>query len=119
MKDYDVLLFDADNTLFDYDKGEKQALRLTLESMGLTFDQALHSTYRKFNQEGWALLEEGVISKDEVQLRPFQKLFAFLDITADAAAVSHSYLLELGRQGILLDGAEELCFRLSQLQQIQ
>ena len=33
MPDYDYLLFDADNTLFDFDRCEQWALRLTLEDV--------------------------------------------------------------------------------------
>ena len=33
---YDVVLFDADNTLFDFDAAEAQALDLTLAEYGLT-----------------------------------------------------------------------------------
>ena len=36
MPRYEVVLFDADHTLFDFDRAEREALRQTLEEAGLT-----------------------------------------------------------------------------------
>lgn len=35
MPRYEVVLFDADHTLFDFDRAEREALRQTLEEAGL------------------------------------------------------------------------------------
>ena len=38
MPRYEVVLFDADHTLFDFDRAEREALRQTLEEAGLPAD---------------------------------------------------------------------------------
>ena len=40
MANFDFILFDADNTLFDFDKAEHEALRAVLETRGYPF--AMH-----------------------------------------------------------------------------
>ena len=46
---YKYLLFDADNTLLDFDAAEKQALRETLNASPLGFSDEVHSRYHIIN----------------------------------------------------------------------
>ncbi len=39
---YDVILFDADQTLFDFEKSEKFALEKTIEKLGFTYNEQDH-----------------------------------------------------------------------------
>ena len=56
---YTKLLFDADGTLFDYQKASWEALRRTLEQFALPFSQELFHLYQEKNQALWALYELG------------------------------------------------------------
>lgn len=51
---YDVLLCDADNTLFDFNKAEENAFAMACETMGFSSTPELLATYSKINE---ALLE--------------------------------------------------------------
>ena len=44
---YDILLFDADNTVLDFDKSEEQALKRAFAECGLPFGADTLPTYRK------------------------------------------------------------------------
>ncbi|MFR2332481.1 MAG: hypothetical protein ACLS63_05980 [Flavonifractor plautii] len=45
MPRYEVVLFDADHTLFDFDRAEREALRQTLEEAGLPADGETEAHY--------------------------------------------------------------------------
>ena len=46
-KRYAWLLLDADGTLFDYDAAEAAALKLSMEQVGLLFDEDVLDQYRE------------------------------------------------------------------------
>ena len=50
---YDTVLFDADNTLFDFDAAEAQALDLTLEAYGYPVDGRSRDCYLTVNRDLW------------------------------------------------------------------
>ena len=52
---YTTLLFDADGTLFDYQKASWEALRRTLAQFALPFSQELFALYQEKNQALWEL----------------------------------------------------------------
>lgn len=68
---YGILLFDADNTVLDFDRSEDQALSQAFAECGLFFDQTVLKTYRKNNIAQWQRYERGEISRDEVLLNRF------------------------------------------------
>ena len=58
---YDVLLCDADNTLFDFNKAEENAFAIACEEMGFSSTPELLATYSAINEALWKLLEQGKI----------------------------------------------------------
>ena len=53
MKKYKTLLFDADNTLLDFDKTEKEALRKTFTMQNIPFTPAMKNRYLQINTALW------------------------------------------------------------------
>ena len=51
---YDVLLCDADNTLFDFNKAEENAFAMACETMGFSSTPELLATYSKITQPAQA-----------------------------------------------------------------
>ena len=105
MPRYRWLLFDADNTLFDFDRAEAEALRQTFEQLGIGFGPDHLPAYRRVNREVWRALEQGEISARELRTRRFELLFEALGIEADAAPFSATYLPNLALQGHLMPDA--------------
>lgn len=68
---YNVLLFDADNTVLDFDKSEEQALQRAFELCGARYDADVLTVYRRNNIAQWQRYERGEISRDEVLLNRF------------------------------------------------
>ena len=108
MNRYRWILFDADNTLFDYDRAEEQALGGTFEELGLPFQPEYAGLYRRFNAEVWAEFEQGRITSARLRVERFERMFRAAGIGADAKAFSQAYLPNLARGSQLIAGAEEL-----------
>jgi YjjG family noncanonical pyrimidine nucleotidase len=109
MKKYDVFLFDADDTLYDFDKSEETALKRAFGEYGFLYNENALEIYRFFNVQCWDLYERGDISKDELQILRFEKLFKLLNEKCDAAEFNRIFLAELGKGAFLVDGALEIC----------
>lgn len=72
---YDILLFDIDNTILDFDKSEEQALRFAFRDMGWEFSQQILEIYRRNNIAQWQLFEQGKLTKPEVLTSRFAETF--------------------------------------------
>ncbi|MCH5151107.1 MAG: YjjG family noncanonical pyrimidine nucleotidase [Clostridiales bacterium] len=80
---YEILLFDADNTILDFDKSEEQALRRAFCDMGLEFNQNVLAVYRKNNIFQWELFELGKLTKPQVLVDRFVETFKELNLPLD------------------------------------
>ena len=102
------ILFDVDDTLLDFKKAEAAAIRKTFERIGIPADDALIKRYSEINDSQWKLLEQGVLSREQVLVRRFDILFGELGlkVPSEMAQASYEYLLGIGHY--FIDGAEEL-----------
>jgi len=110
---YTWLLFDADNTLFDYDTAEATALANSFQQFGLDFDQTTGAQYRTINAQIWHDYELGHITQQDLRAERFRRLFTAVNLAVDAEAFSRQYLVNLSQASHLLDGAEALLRRLA------
>ena len=110
---YDIILLDADDTLFDYSRAERSALERTCEAFGAPFDSRVLEQYHQINDALWKQFEQGAVTQDALRVRRFESLFAFLGVHADCARVNRFYTHALGEGAFLMDGAEEFCRALS------
>ena len=115
MSRYDILLFDADNTLFDFDRAEEEAFRVTAEQGGLVFTDALYRRYSAINDSLWKKLERREVDLETLKRERFRLLLAECtetpadELPARAAFFRDTYIEALGEQCFLIDGAEDLC----------
>lgn len=105
---YEWLLFDADGTLFDFDRAESSGLSNTFAAFGLPYDGRTIEIYHKINDQIWLEFEQGLISQDDLRSERFARLLKTLDLDADPQPISDHFLIHLGRGSYLLDGAEAL-----------
>ena len=108
MPHYSWLLFDLDNTLFDYDRAEREALKSTFAEIGRPVHAELHRQYRQINGELWQAFEQGGVTQDVIKVQRFARLLDAAGIEADPAALSKRYLIHLSRGDFLIDEAEEV-----------
>jgi YjjG family noncanonical pyrimidine nucleotidase len=105
---YPWLLFDADDTLFDYASAEATALRGAFEAEGVTFRPAWLPVYRRVNARAWRDLEDGRVTAARLRVRRFEQLFAELGVGLDPVAFGGAYLGQLAMQAQLVEGALEV-----------
>ncbi len=105
---YRWLLFDADGTLFDYDRAEMTALRRTFKAFGWPFRAEYAAAYRRINAALWRDYEKGRIDQDRLRTERFVRLFEAVGPALDADAFGRRYLTHLAEATFLTDGAEQL-----------
>jgi YjjG family noncanonical pyrimidine nucleotidase len=113
MQQYDDILFDADNTLFDFDSAETEALERALAAFGLPHGQAVRDSYHRINQHLWKRLEKKEVTAERLQTERFRKLLEQIGARADASAINEQYKRALSECARLVNGADELCRLLS------
>lgn len=104
----DTVFLDLDNTIFDFSKAERIALKKTLETLGVDTSEKTLARYSVLNTAQWKLLEKGEITRQEVKVRRYRLLFDELgtEASAEEAAALYENLLGIGH--FFMEGAEEL-----------
>lgn len=108
MRGYDIILLDADQTLFDFHLAERGAFLSAMGRLGLPGEELL-PRYVEINEGLWRALERGEITQETLKIERFRLLFAELGVSHDPAACSRVYLNALGDGCYLLPGAQALC----------
>lgn len=109
MKKFTTLLFDADDTLLDFHKDERQALIRALTHYGVPATEENIKIYSDINQGMWKQLERGELTKPELKRTRFKKFFEAIGFECDEEplTVNEYYLSLLGEGGNTLEGAVE------------
>ena len=106
---YRTVLLDADMTIFDFERSERESLRRTLTAHGLTPTDEVEATYMKINHALWDAFARGEVDQDFLVVERFAALARVYHVDWDAARVNRDYLAGLGEEAHLLPGAMEFC----------
>ena len=106
---FPYLLFDADNTLFDFPKAAARAFSAMCRSNGIPDTLDTRALYHRINQELWAAFDRGEVSKDYVTLERFVRFFQALKLPRDPDKCNRDYLTALGAGVYPLPHAEAVC----------
>ena len=112
---YKTILLDIDNTLFDYPKAEKYAIKATFEDFDFFRNgsksefEEIKKEYKVINDLLWEKLEKGKITSTELKIERFRILFEKINLSYNSEEFSKQYLKRLGEGAFLFEGAEELC----------
>ena len=101
---YQYLLFDADDTLFDFQKAQEKSLNEVFQTIGLP--AKAKTTYKTISHTLWQALEKGEITLHELKQQRFQKLIAHY-ATPYAGDIETLYEATLASHADLLPGAKE------------
>lgn len=114
MKKLSWIVFDADDTLLDFQEAQNKAFYTMMEILEIKEDpQAFLGLYRKFNNELWRALEEGRISKEELIISRFKVFSDHVGMGSLQERMRLAYEEELAKNGDLIPGALELVQGLS------
>ena len=103
----EFLLLDLDDTILDFHKAERIALSKTIRDFGVEPSEAVLSRYHHINKWHWEQLELGLMTRDQVLVGRFDRLFQELGMEVDAAACMKQYEHNLSIGHYFLPGAEE------------
>ena len=95
MAKYYCILFDADNTLLDFDAAENKALAETLVEYGIEPDAETVQTYRDINSQLWRQLEKGQIRRDKLMGERFTRFLKAVNAAGSGAVMNQYYLDQL------------------------
>lgn len=113
MAKFNLVLFDADGTLFNYDMAEEVALQKTFEHHQFKYCDDIRNRYRVINSQMWKEFESGRMDKVDLQIGRFQSLLEESNLKADAVVFNSIYLDFMAEGGYLINGALEVCKELS------
>ena len=105
---YRWIVFDADGTLFDFERAEQIALARTCRDFGLTLSRERLRTYQAISAVLWRKLEAGKMSWQRLKTARFEELLDHEGISLEPASISDRYIERLGRENHLLPDAEAL-----------
>lgn len=102
------VLFDLDDTLFDFHKAEKIALTKTLVHFGINPTEETLALYSTINAAHWKRLELGEISREEVKVGRYRELFETIGVECDPVKATAYYESMLAIGHYFMPGAPEL-----------
>lgn len=106
---YEIIMFDADETLFDFKKSERVAFKNTMLEFGIEYDEAYHlKIYHDINATIWKEFEEGLITQKELKVERFVRLSNHLNIRFDVAKFAEAYVNHLSFASFLYDDSIDL-----------
>ena len=88
---YRLVIFDVDDTLFDYKKGEEYALRSTLNYFGIDYQDDMILFYRKQNINAWDSYLNRLCSLENVQEIRINSFLSHYNINADSKKFIKQY----------------------------
>ena len=113
---YSTVFLDADGTVFDFDRSEKEALALALKDCSLPCGDEIIATYHAINDACWKEFERGELAGKRLYIVRFERLIDafggdFLGFPPET--LDRVYTERLGQSSILYPGAFEFIRTLS------
>lgn len=106
---YEVLFFDADETLFDFKKSEEVALDKLISSLNTNLDKDYCiNTYKEINTNIWKEFEQNLISSDDLKVERFRRLLDKLNLNLNPQDLSDMYTSYLADGSFIYDETEDL-----------
>ena len=105
---YDWLLFDADNTLWDFDAAEASALERTLLARDIAWSTEVLGTYQLINRAAWDEYERGLLPKEQLRDLRFKRLMEHYRLEHPAEALSLDYRGYLAASTHMVPGAQQV-----------
>ena len=102
------VFLDLDDTLLDFHRAEREALGRTFLALGLEAGEELLDHYSRINQACWRQLERGELSREELKLQRFVRLFREEALPGAPEQAAGLYELQLSRGHYFMPGAPEL-----------
>jgi YjjG family noncanonical pyrimidine nucleotidase len=118
MRRYEWILFDADHTLFDFDKASEEALSEVLLEYGVSWCAGMYGDYKRINIQCWSEHENGLINRDTLVYERFRRYFDHMKLGLDPVTTQQKYLKGLGSKPYTMPGAEIMLMQIKSTRKI-
>lgn len=108
MKPYNLLLLDADGTIFDFERAEEKALQFAFDAMDVPATKEQFALYSETNRALWRAFERKEVTQKELRILRFSRFLEAVGIARDAKQMGEQFEWALGRQTQEIDGAFEM-----------
>ncbi|MDF2883580.1 MAG: superfamily [Clostridiaceae bacterium] len=106
---YKNIIFDADETLFDFKKSERYAFEKTIVEFNIEYDEEYHlKIYQDINTVIWKEFEKGLITQKKLKTERFKRLSDKLNMKFDETEFAKSYMKHLSNASFLFDDSIKL-----------
>lgn len=106
---YEIIIFDADETLFDFKRSERDAFKNAVLEFDMEYDENHHlKIYKDINTAIWKEFEDGLITQEKLKVERFKRLSDKLDTNFDEIQFSKSYMKHLANASFLYDDSISL-----------
>ncbi len=107
-KRFDIVLLDADETIFDFKRAEDHSLRLLLHSYDIAPTDQMVACYSAINLSLWKALERGEVTREKLKTLRFERFLAQIGASGiDCVEANDRYLTNLSNSTFLINGAEK------------
>lgn len=101
---YEIIIFDADDTLFDFKKSERHAFKNTMVEFDVEYDENYHlKIYHEINTAIWKEFESKLITQEKLKVERFRRLSEALKVELDENKLSKSYMTHLANASFLFE----------------
>jgi 2-haloacid dehalogenase len=105
---YSWILFDADDTLFDFQRAARQSFDLTLAAFRIPAREESWEAYERINKAVWLAFERQEITAMELRRVRFERFLEAIGHEGDALSMNAHYLQALSQARFMISGAVEL-----------
>ena len=106
---YDLLLCDADDTLFDFSKASARAFSVMCRENDIPDTPEVYQTYHTINSALWHAFDQGEVTKEFITVERYVRLLQALSLNRSAEKCNQDYLSALGESVFPLPDAEAVC----------
>lgn len=114
MSNYRWLLFDADDTLFDFHSAQDFSLTKTMAHFGMEPTPERKDRFKAINAGLWSDFDHGSITQEALVVERYARFLAQEGVDGDPVAWNDYGLHALAENPVLIPGAERLCRNLSE-----
>ncbi|WPC43967.1 YjjG family noncanonical pyrimidine nucleotidase [Clostridium sp. JS66] len=106
---YEIIIFDADETLFDFKRSERDAFKNAMLEFNIEYDENYHlKIYSDINKAIWKEFEKRLITQEKLKVERFKRLSDKLDLKFDEVKFARSYMKHLANASFLYDDSISL-----------
>ena len=103
-----TVFLDLDDTILDFQKSERVAIRKTFEILGVPHSPEVIERYIEINVSLWQALERGELTREGVLHGRFERLFSELKMVRSPEETQELYQSLLAKEYDFLPGGREL-----------